>query len=65
MVLQKCEELKVQEFIQKQLEKVPTAYCFYCKEIPYDLEGVYTAWAEKFVPIQELEDQTRRNYVKH
>lgn len=29
MVLQKCEELKVQEFIQKQLEKVPTAYCFY------------------------------------
>lgn len=38
---------------------------FIYKEIPYDLEGVYTAWAEKFVPIQELEDQTRRNYVKH
>lgn len=121
MVLQKCEERKVHEFIQKQLEKVPTAdteilefiapyligiwypetvsekeihdngNCYHLslllkaafpngeicyaepfghtvfiyKEIPYDLEGVYTAWAEKFVPIQELEDQTRRNYVKH
>ena len=113
MVLQKCEEQKVHEFIQKQLEKVPTAdteildligiwypetvsekeihdngNCYHLslllkaafpsgeicyaepfghtvfiyKGIPYDLEGVYTADSDNFIPIEKTDVQ-QEGYV--